>query len=435
MFWKAGAAMPIICVLSWWGLHALWIEQGDVVWVLLILALLLISTTLYLNAFMTQHYHALGWLFLPVGMYALLQHQWILATFAWLGVSMGSSTVLFMTSIASIIWALYTERPEALLVLVPAWFVTLSRFLPTLLQCDRRSRFQILGSCGMITGRGLYRRTHSRFVTLPFIYHLMIYGQFLFLVHLMTGTIPVLYLTGLALMLLNVSFLRFADFESIVMFLASTATVEIIQHPVIQLLPSYWLVISPLPILAGISPHTWATLTVDDLPRLSPYDVTPILQKTEAFLAPVSKGERVLMAFENPGDVYENIFDGYRYMIDLPRYVASQKGCHFMPDWFAVFETNYEVAPTFWGRETATVLQNAEYWKADYVVVYQQSGTPLNACWTTAGFRPLSVFDWSECADLLRGEKPHLGPTPIWWLLKCPYSRSKEEQLEGPRPS
>ena len=137
----------------------------------------------------------------------------------------------------------------------------------------------------------------------------------------------------------------------------------------------------------------------------------------ERFLAPVKPGQRVLMAFENPNGVYEKIFDGYRVLLELPLQVAAKKEVHFMPDWWAVFEVNYDGAPEFWGRDVESVKDNLLTWKTDYVVIYQDSQTKLNPKWEEAGFEALSHFSWLSYEKDL-GTKLYSGETPDWWLLK-----------------
>ena len=81
---------------------------------------------------------------------------------------------------------------------------------------------------------------------------------------------------------------------------------------------------------------------------------------------------------------------------------------------------NYEGAPEFWGRDVGSVQKNIEHWNVDYVVVYQNAGTELDAKWQDAGFKVLGDFSWKEYEEDLSGSRPYKGPTPTWWLLKKP---------------
>lgn len=91
-----------------------------------------------------------------------------------------------------------------------------------------------------------------------------------------------------------------------------------------------------------------------------------------------------------------------------------------MPDLWAIFETNYQGAPDFWGRDVGPVLKNARFWKADYVIIYQNAGTPLESKWEEAGFKVLNKFSWADYDEDLRGSRPYNGEPPDWWLMKKP---------------
>ena len=64
-----------------------------------------------------------------------------------------------------------------------------------------------------------------------------------------------------------------------------------------------------------------------------------------------------------------------------------------MPDWWAVFELNYEGAD-FWGRDVDSVSRNAREWHAEYVIVYEERDGVLGNDWEGAGFRALQEFRW-----------------------------------------
>ena len=126
------------------------------------------------------------------------------------------------------------------------------------------------------------------------------------------------------------------------------------------------------------------------------------------------------MAFDDPQNQYEKLFDGYRVLIQLPKYVSSFKKTHFMPDFWGVFELNYEGAPNIWGRSPTEVLDNVERWDAQYVIVYQEDEINLDLKWTDAGFEVMTSFDWKKYECQLNET---LLPMPVWWLLKVPSRR------------
>ena len=151
---------------------------------------------------------------------------------------------------------------------------------------------------------------------------------------------------------------------------------------------------------------------------MKPFNIKAILEDMESFFSSVKRGKKVLMAFNPPkNNQYELLYDGYRNIIQVPLYVASLKEIHCMPDWWGIFELNYEGAPDFWGRDIEKVQDQMQFWKADYVIVYQKAGTLLDDKWIDAGFYTLSQFSWEKYSHYFGSERLYLGETPVWWLL------------------
>lgn len=154
------------------------------------------------------------------------------------------------------------------------------------------------------------------------------------------------------------------------------------------------------------------------MPERKLKSIKPILQGMQAFLAPVNAGEKVLFAFSDPGGIYEAIFDGYRWLVEVPAYIATQRKFLFLPAWWTVFEAMDQKSPEFWGRSVEEVKRNAVNLGMDYVIVYQEEDEQLDAQWKAGGLRLLRTFSWKEHADLLNREKVLLKDPPVWFLLQ-----------------
>ena len=402
-------------MFGWLLVHLFWINQINPAWVIIVTFLALISTSFYVNTFALQNYNALGWLFFPLGLYGIFTENCLIAGIAWFLVSFGSFTVVFLANIFCAVIAIKDWTIIPILAILPANLKLLMHFYPSLIQGKIKSIFWIRWKAvGMPINRNKkYRR--FRVNDTEIVYFFLLYAQFLIATYLATSEIPVLFLSGIIIFLLNSTYLRFADKQSIQMLIFSLATVIMIQTQDILLLPSYWILISPLPRLAGF-PNFRNVLDV--VPRLRPFYIKKFINSMEQFLEPVRPGQRVLMAFNDPKGIHEKIFDGYRTLIELPHYVCSKQSIHFMPDWRGVFELNYEGAPDFWGRDVDSVIKNMKQWKADYVVVYQNTGRELESKWEGAGFGVLSKFSWADYEKEFKDKEPYAGRPPDWWLLK-----------------
>jgi hypothetical protein len=417
-YWRLAPLVPLAGMFGWWQAHAMWQEKVDDWWVVLIMGLALISTTFYTNTFVHQNYNVLGWLFFPLGLYGLANERWLIAGLAWLSASFASSTVVFVAATLSLVVAVYSLSFAPLFAILPASLKLLTHFWPNFVSGDlKESALRVVKSTGMAERGAKYKRTKSKKPGLGGIYYLLIYGQFVVVTYLLTGEFSVLFITGLILFLLNSTCVRFADVQSVEMLIISLATMVVIQNVNPWLLPSYWILISPLPLLMNLPA---GNQVLDVVPKYAPFSIKRLVEGMELFLKPVRRGQRVLMAFDNPGGVYEKLFDGYSTLLQLPLYVAAKNEIHFMPEWWGVFELNYEGAPEFWGRDVDSVRENVKYWNADYVVIYQEAGTELEPKWQEAGFEALGKFSWADYAEDLRGERPYSGATPDWWLLRKP---------------
>ena len=415
-YWKAACTIPLLGLLGWWLGHFLWLGLPglNLQWFLTVVFIVLCSTTFYINIFILQNYNAIGWIFMPVGLYGLFNSDWTLVAMAWLGASLGSITVVIFSGILSIVFAVQIANIWPILMVLPAALKILTHFWPFLSK-------QKLAESVTQTGKaiGLFRSNTKFKRKMHFgireIYNTIIATQFLIIYWVIVGVLPWLLLAAILLYVVNIRFFRIADPQNVIMLILSVSTCFILQSRQIDwvLLFSFWISISPIPAFAGI-PNYHGLFAV---PVMKPFNVAPLIKDMEQFLRPVQKDQRVLMAFENPNGDYSRIFDGYRALLELPLYVASRKRFHFMPDWYGIVELNYEGAPDFWGREPQDVSKQMKTWNADYVVVYQNSGTTLDRKWSEANFEVLSHFSWAKYKFDAEPIKPFIGSTPDWWLL------------------
>lgn len=418
LYWKAGAVVLLLGMFAWWAGHLVWLDKAGTnpVWIMAVLTLALFSTTFYFQTFVGQNYNVLGWLFMPVGLYAWSTGNWALAALAWLGASLASFTVVVLTGWLAIFYCFQVWSLFPLLTLIPAGLKLFTHFLPSFKSASIiESLSRIAKAIGMTRNNTKYVRQAMMRFDLGRIYLLLLYTQFLMVISIM-ARIPILVLGSIIIWIVNCRFVRFADDESLQILIFTTASAAVIQSPGANWLSllSYWLLASPLPRSLGFPlPRRLATV-----PEFKPFDIRILLSYMERFLKPVQPGERVLMGFNDPQGEYEQIFDGYRLLLEAPLYIASAKGFHFMPDWWGVFQLNYEGAPDFWGREVDEVEKQRKAWKAEYLVVYQTSGNRLNEKWGAAGYQDITHISWAQIQDQLGTFRLNIDSGLDWWLLQ-----------------
>lgn len=417
LYGNGGAAVTLLGTASWAMLHSIWYWAIPWKWVTLIILVTFFSSTTYLMAFVRQNYNIIGWMWLPLGLFGILSNQLGLAAVAWFAASLGSTTAVFAVAPLVIGLAIGENHPYLLLTLVPAAIKFSLHFLPMI-----RGQSVMAGVTGIakligVSGRGAkYKRNLTEFNPVS-LYFLVIYAVACGLIWYDHGEPPALVIAALATFVVNQYLVRFADIQSMIILFVSAAAATVMVEPS-ELVALAGLVLAANPIPAALGGGLWrSTHSVVRPPVVSPFDHSELHRAMSAFLE-VPTGSRVLFAFDDPGDDYAKIFDGYRLLMELPLLVASEKGVHLMPDWYAVTETNYPDAPSFWGRDPDAVRANMARWDADRVIVYQDSGTELDPAWSS-GYKVIATFDWGEWATALGSAR--LWATdrpPKWWLLE-----------------
>jgi len=416
-YWKASNITLLLGMFGWFFMHFIWLNTADPTWIILIMALVLFSTTFYANTFALQNYNVLGWALFPLGIYGIIQGNWILAGCIWLFISFTSFTIVVIVAYFCLVQSLFLTSIFPFLTIIPALIKLLTNFSPVFKsnasQHDENFNplVNILKALGVIEKNVKYKRTDKK-INLRHSYFILLYLQYILMLYYLEGTLDPLLISGIILYIINARFLRFADYQTLLMTMLSLLTLTTINVHNYFLLPSFWLVISPLP---PFSPAPWKTDSLLTIPSAKPFNIRKLIDGVSAFLAPVQENQRVLMCYTDPHDDYNHIFDGYRILNELPSHVANLKRFHFMPDWWAVFDTNYEGAPNFWGREPEQVKAKLQEWKADYAIIYQHKNEKkLDPVWENSGFTVLNNFFWSDFSAELGDSFPQ----PNWWLLE-----------------
>lgn len=413
LYANAGAVMTLLGALFLVLSHLIWIQSASWVWVLIVTGLFLFSSTAYVMAFARQNYQILAWMFIPVGLYGLLNGQWVVAAAAFLIAAALGVTAYVVSIYLVLIYAVYSSNYPMLWLMLPASIAVSIKMVPLFVKDNaRESLMNMAKLIGLIHVKVRYKRTSMGFGLFN-VYMLMLYGLSLSLVWLAKQEVPIFMLGAVVLFLINQRFLRFADDQSVVLFVAMAAVVEVL------IAPFNWLALAGLvillnPVLKFFQAGEYVVPII-----FSPFDIEILLIKLREFFDCISSGERVLFSFNDPQGVYDNIFDGYRILHEAPLAVAAERKIHLIPDWYAVMETNHDAAPPIWGKSVGEVRRNMNYWQAKYAIIYQGSGTQLSSEWRDQ-FEVVAEFDWLSVYEekiILETISKSLKP-PKWWLVK-----------------
>jgi len=205
------------------------------------------------------------------------------------------------------------------------------------------------------------------------------------------------------------------------MLILTLATYMMIQsfqgNYIISFVLSYWILISPFPSVVMLG-RKFIMRVIPITGALAPINIQPIMAKFTNLFSSVAPEKKIFMAFLNPGNEYVKVFDGLRFHIEFPLYVASQKKILLFPDWMAVSQNNFVGAPNFWGKEPHEVEKNLIDWNADYAMIYQNGLTELEQKWNVAGFKVISHCTWKsdEIKPMDGSWFPYMDLS--WWLIQ-----------------
>lgn len=410
LYAHAGAVTMLAGTLMWVAGHLLWLETASTAWVLLVVATLFFSTTAYAMAFVRQNYNILGWLWLPVALFAALSGLWIVAVAALFAASLASITVVFVAVPLMAVYALAIGGFEPLWILVPALLKIALHLRPLFATGGFRAAFRASGKLiGLVPTAVRYRRESMRFRKFS-AYCAVLYVAACGALWLWQGAVPVLPLAAAALFIVNQVFLRFADDQSVViLFVTVFAAQTLSAAPGVVEWLLLFAVANPLPALFGIAADRGG-ITV-----FAPFDHSSVEQSCERLLSSVPAGSRVLFAFDDPNGRYEQLFDGYRITLEPLQFVAVRRGIHLFPDWYAVAETNHPDGAEVWGRTLPEVRANLQRWDAGYVLRYGDVTDDWHA-----HFEVVATFDWAIHREEF-GDAPPWGASracPVLTLLK-----------------
>jgi hypothetical protein len=335
--------------------------------------------------------------------------------------------MLFIGGFFTIIAAIVSQSYFPIIAMIPACIKLLPNFIPLFSSHSlKEDLLEISKYIGLRRGKSIrYKRPKATETLLTFdtLYLTIVILQFIMMHFISTGQFDIYLIAGLIIFLLNSSITRFADEQTVWCLILSLATCTMIQSfhgsYLLLLILSYWILISPFPSVVKLGLKYFLKL-IPLTGYVAPVYIRPIMDKFNNFFSPVSPEKKILMAFQDPGNKYGEVFDGLRFHIEFPLYSASQKRILLFPDWMAIVQFNYWGAVNYWGKEPVEVLQNLKIWNADYAMIYQKDLNMLDPKWTAFGFRVISHCTWKS--NELKGQDgcwfPYMDVS--WWLIEKP---------------
>lgn len=410
-----GGRMIFLSMLGWLGAHFIWFNDVDGIWFTLCLVLTAASTMFYASTFRFMNYNALGWVAFPFFIFFMLNENYLLSSIMLLLISFGSITATFIGIALAIGWLVVGFKFSALWLVIPALFKLVSHLWPFLNKANRKSAASLKQGVGA-TNDVKYKRKNSKGFGVVEWYHLILIAQFGGYSYYLTETIPWLLIGCCLLYIINAKFIRFADIQSIYLSILSISLPMILNQYDVLYLVSFWLMIAPIPRITGF--YSYPKI-LDVMPVMKPYNLEPIVLEIEHLISEVKEGDKLLLAYKNPENLFENIFDGYRALVEGISFVCNEKRVHMLPDWWYINDNNFAEAENVWGVNPISVKENMKKLGCAFAIVYHDQKNKIDwSIWESQGLILKSSMDWGKFKDDFYSHKKMKVANLKWYLIE-----------------
>jgi hypothetical protein len=374
---------------------------------LVILLIFFSSKFFHYFIFVSQNYNAIGWAIVPLYIYFINTYEHLIASAALLAISFLSFTAAVCLIFISIGFSLEQNSWLPILYSIPCIFKILTHILPNLLKNNFDSIKKVASSIGFTNKTSKYKFNKSKFNSiLFFIYILIILNLYFFHNKIYYSLISILIL-----FIFNFKIARFADnqtFDCLFVICLIGLYLNNIDSTVFDLI---LLILLINQLMFEVNNETFCKNAIFD---------NSLSMHISNFLSKVPSGSKIFCTYRDPQGVYNDCFEGFRFLLDFNVYEANKRNILVFPDFSAVFDNNHDDSFFLWSNSPKETLRQMKFFGAEYTLCHQKQETKLNAKWTNLGFKELATFDWHELVTQNYDINQWWYGTPKWFLLKKP---------------
>lgn len=420
---NAGAASVLFASLFWSFSHLIWLKSSPTYEVIICTLLLFFSSASFAMTFARQNYSILGWMWSPLALFSILNGEFIFATIFLTLISLFSFTAIFFISLAVLFLLFVNNHIEMIIVLFPAvflWTLTICNLHNFSISEIIKTFKKIFNWIGGSTSKAKYVRGSKSWTNSLFVYLLLSYTSISIIFYINIDSLPYFIIFGISLLLINTCVMRLADDQSLIILLMMLSFIQIVNVDFNLILTVFfWICLSPPAFTILLKPLK-KTKSLYIFPEIhSPYDHTELIYIINKFLKPISRGSRVLWAFENPNNNYDNIFSYFSSLLEPMIWAASQRSILIFPNWYAISENNFVGAPEFWGRKYEDLIKNSKDYDCDHIIYHYEKKKGIDSK-LLLEFKVLSKIEWQKYSNQLKNYTPWESgyDSPIFLLLK-----------------
>lgn len=317
-------------------------------------------------AFVVGRYHNPAWIFFCFFLLTFNEGSIILSSLFLLGISLFSTTVLFISVIASISLLGDSSWQFLIITMIPCFVYIGAHVLYVLIRSKKISYKYFLNTfkgIGVIKKKAKYKRLYYNLSNTDK-YLIICYTGYLSLYLYYFQNLPLLSCLALVTLITNSKLFRFFDTQTVHFFLFLTLLIE---FALCAYNPLHAVAILPFCLM----PSLYKTGSISDSQPIrvfNPIDLNKEIQLACDFLEPIPENSRILVLFKDPGNNYEKIFNGFRESLELLLYAGIKKKLIIFPNWQAIFQNNQIDDPGFWVNSENNISSLAKIWNFDYII-------------------------------------------------------------------
>jgi hypothetical protein len=374
---------------------------------LVILLIFFSSKFFHYFIFVAQNYNAIGWSIVPLYIYFINTYEHLMASVALLAISFLSFTAAVCLIFISIGFSLEQNSWLPILYSIPCIIKILTHILPNLLNNNFISIKKVASAIGFNNKTSKYKYNKSKFNLILFFIYILIILNFYYL----HNKIYYSLISILILFIFNFKIARFADnqtFDCLFVICLTSLYLTKIELPAYDLL---LLVLLSNSLMFVVKNETFCKNAIFD---------NSLSMHLSSFLSKVPSCSKIFCTYRDPQGVYDDCFEGQRFLLDYLTLEGFKKETLVFPDYSALFDHNKEDSISLWANCPVENLKQLNFFKADYTICYQERETLLNPKWTELGFKELAIFDWHEFVTQNYDINQWWYGTPKWFLLEKP---------------
>ena len=286
-------------------------------------------------------------------------------------VAVTSSTVMFLLVLMVIWYCVLFTALYPLYLMIPAFLLSAIYHICVMSECSLNAKsikdklFSVFGAIGTMSSDIKYKRVKGRLFNLRVVYFSLIYVLFLISVLIDSAQIEFISLLAFVLFLINEVWKRFADTQTTEFLLFITMLLDCLYgHGVyFGYAAMYAWFLFPFLYKTGVADKYGC------VEKLEPISLQSVTSRCENFMNIAPRESKLMMCFQDPHGSYENIFNGFRYSVELGVYSGYAVGRVVVPNYYMVFENNYIGARDTWCNDPGEVREKALEFGIDCVIV------------------------------------------------------------------